>query len=71
MEFAYHDYKTGNRDQSIHKIKAWVACGVKRKPQDHYEGEITVDGNCVAKIRGSYLGFLEIDGIRYWDVRNE
>lgn len=55
----------------MYNIKAWIKTGVSRLPLDHYEGEITVNGNCVAKIRGSYLGFLDIDGVRYWDVRSE
>jgi len=42
---------------------------VKGKPSDHFDGVVTVDGNPVSKISGSYLGFIECDGKRYFDYR--
>ena len=33
-------------------------------------GTIQLDGKVVTKIYGSYLGFMEFDGIRYWDARD-
>jgi len=33
-------------------------------------GEIKRNGKVVCKLYGSYLGFLECDGRRYWDARD-
>lgn len=41
------------------------------RPQDYFEGEIEQDGAIVSKIYGSYVGFLEFDGVRYWDARED
>jgi hypothetical protein len=43
---------------------------VKKKPSDYVDGEISVKGKVVSKMRGSYMGFLEFDGNRYWDARD-
>jgi len=42
---------------------------VKKKPSDYLEGEIKVKGQVVSKITGTYLGWVEIDGNRYFDYR--
>lgn len=41
-----------------------------RRPQDYFAGAIRRDGKEVCRIYGSYLGFLEFDGVRYWDARD-
>jgi len=41
----------------------------KGKPSDYIEGEIKVNGEIVSKITGTYLGWIEIDGNRYFDYR--
>ena len=33
------------------------------------KGEILKDGVKVSELNGSYMGYLEFDGKRYWDVR--
>jgi len=32
-------------------------------------GEISKDGKVVSEIRGNYMGWIEFDGVRYFDVR--
>lgn len=43
-------------------------CG-RKKHQDFFKGEISVKGIKVSDIYGSYMGFFDIDGKRYWDIR--
>ncbi len=43
---------------------------VPKKPQDFFTGEIKKRGKTVNRIYGTYLGFLEFDGRRYWDIRD-
>lgn len=51
-------------------IKAVITLGkTKKKPTDYFSGEITVNGKVVSKCTGSYNGFIDFDGIRYWDFR--
>ena len=45
--------------------------GVKKAPKDYLKGEIMVNGQSVCQIYGSYMGFLDIDGERFWDVREQ
>ena len=45
--------------------------GVKNNPKDYLKGEILRNGESVSKIFGSYMGYVEIDGERYWDVRGQ
>ena len=42
---------------------------VKKKPTDYIDGDITYKNKSVTKLYGSYMGFLEFDGVRYWDAR--
>lgn len=52
-------------------IEANIKFGkVKKKPSDYFQGVITVDGVEVSTIYGSYMGFLDFGGIRYWDFRS-
>jgi hypothetical protein len=57
----YEDERSG--------VTAWYEPGnVKGKSQDFFRGEILKDGKVVSEIRGNYMGFLDFDGERYWDV---
>ncbi|CAK69397.1 unnamed protein product (macronuclear) [Paramecium tetraurelia] len=42
---------------------------VKNKPTDYFEGEIKQGKTVLSKLFGSYMGFADFDGIRYWDAR--
>jgi hypothetical protein len=42
---------------------------VKKKPSDYFDAEVLVNGQVVSNIKGTYLGWLEIDGKRYFDYR--
>jgi len=42
---------------------------VKKKPTDYFECQVLVDNKPVSTIRGTYLGWIEIDGQRYFDYR--
>lgn len=51
-------------------IECTITIGkVKKKPSDYFDGEIKVNGQVKSKVYGSYLGFIEFDGLRYWDFR--
>ncbi|EGR27990.1 oxysterol binding, putative [Ichthyophthirius multifiliis] len=51
-------------------IKAEISIdSVKKKPSDYICGEIKVNDQTVSKCYGSYMGFIEFDGMRYWDFR--
>lgn len=40
---------------------------IKKKPTDYFDGNIVKDGKVCSKIYGTYLGFIDFDGIRYWE----
>ena len=42
---------------------------VKKKTQDYFKGEIYKDGKYAADIDGNYMGYMDIYGKRYFDVR--
>lgn len=54
-----------------HNLKCLIKFGtVSREPTDFLEGFIVENNKkIISKLRGSYLGFLEFDGVRYWDAR--
>ena len=41
------------------------------KTQDYFTGEIKQAGETVSKIDGNYMGYFDIDGVRYWDIRDK
>lgn len=43
---------------------------VKGKQQDYFTGEIKVRSKVASRVYGTYLGFAEFDGVRYWDARD-
>lgn len=42
---------------------------VRKKTQDFFTGQILKDDKVVSEIRGNYMGFIDFDGLRYWDIR--
>lgn len=42
---------------------------VKGRPSDYFAGIVFRDGIPVARLNGSYLGYIDFDGRRYWDAR--
>ena len=44
---------------------------VKKKPSDYICGDIIQDGEVKSKVYGSYLGFVDFDGKRYYDHREQ
>jgi len=53
-------------------LTAWYELGsVKGRPADYFKGEILKDGKVVSNLFGNYAGYLDFDGVRYWDVREE
>ena len=34
-------------------------------------GEIHLKGRKVSDINGNYMGFIDFDGKRYWDIRDQ
>jgi hypothetical protein len=40
------------------------------RPSDYFSGEILRNGKKVSNILGTYLGFIEFDEVRYWDIRD-
>jgi len=41
------------------------------KSQDYLYGHIEKDGVKVVEIIGNYMGYLDFDGVRYWDIRDK
>jgi len=44
---------------------------VRGKPNDYFSGEIVYNGKSVSKIHGNYMGYIDFDGVRYYDVREK
>jgi hypothetical protein len=52
-------------------IEAYVKFDdVSRKPTDYFKGKIKVKDQEICKIIGSYMGFCDFDGKRYWDYQS-
>ena len=43
--------------------------GAKGHGKDYFVGEIKKDGKVVSKLFGTYMGYIEFDGVRYFDIR--
>lgn len=44
--------------------------GIRGKPSDFLEGQILgPSGEVLSKVTGTYAGYLDFDGCRYWDAR--
>jgi hypothetical protein len=63
-------------DIEITDVKNNLQClitigSVRKKPTDYVEGVIVQNKTkLVSKLYGSYLGYFEFDGVRYWDIRD-
>jgi len=44
-------------------------CVCDSRPQDYFKGEIQLQGQKVCDISGTYLGFMDFSGLRYFDGR--
>lgn len=47
--------------------------GVKNNPKDYFKGEIVNSrtGQVLSQVFGTYMGYIEFDGERRWDVRKQ
>ena len=47
--------------------------GIKNNPKDYLKGEIinTRTGQAVSQVFGTYMGYIDFDGARAWDVRQQ
>jgi hypothetical protein len=51
-------------------ITAEATIGSERGlPRDYFSGSISRNGNVVSKFRGTYMGYADFDGKRYFDLR--
>ena len=52
-------------------IEAYYTFGEagRKYPKDYFVGEIKKDGVVVSKIFGSFMGYVDFDGVRFWDGR--
>lgn len=41
----------------------------RKYARDYFTGEIKKDGVVVSKIFGSFMGYVDFDGVRFWDGR--
>lgn len=39
------------------------------RPSDYFSGRILSKGKVVSNVSGTYLGFVNVDDVRYWDGR--
>jgi len=70
-----------NYDDSANGIHCKIKFGgIKKKyfiklnycrPSDYFMGEIVLNNQTVSNVYGSYLSFLEFDGVRFWDIRED
>jgi hypothetical protein len=53
-------------------ITGWYEIGIdKKRPMDYFAGEITQNGRVVSRLLGNQMGYIDFDGVRYWDVRDQ
>lgn len=46
--------------------------GVRKNPKDYLKGSIMrTDGTVVSQVYGNYMGYVDFDGERFWDVREQ
>lgn len=43
---------------------------MKKKPSDFFDCFIKCGEKKISHVFGTYCGFVEIDGVRYWDARD-
>lgn len=54
-------------DEQNHIVSNIIVGKEKKKPTDYLSGDIKINGKVVSKVYGTYLGYIEFDGVRYWD----
>jgi len=53
-------------------ITGWYEIGIdKKRPMDYFAGEINQNGRVVSRLLGNQMGYIDFDGVRYWDVRDQ
>jgi len=53
-------------------ITGWYEIGIdKKRPMDYFAGEIIQNGRVVSRLLGNQMGYIDFDGARYWDVRDQ
>lgn len=57
----------------VNGIYGWYEPGTagRRKTQDYFTGEITVKGKKVCDVYGNYMGYMDFNKVRYWDIREQ
>jgi len=62
---------TMNFSDEEHNLECYIKFApYKKKPSDYIEGMIVENNKTIkSKITGTYLGYIDFDGIRYWDIR--
>ena len=63
------EWKLEDRENNI--IASVVIGQEEGKTQDYFSGEIFKDEISVCEISGNYMGYVDFDGERYWDLRDE
>ena len=54
----------------LNNLYGWYELGnIKKKTQDNFTGEILQFGKKIVEIRGNYMGYMDFNGVRYFDVR--
>ena len=54
----------------MNNLYGWYELGnIKKKTQDNFTGEILQFGQKIVDIRGNYMGYMDFNGVRYFDVR--
>jgi hypothetical protein len=58
-------------EDKVNNVTGYLNMGfVRRMPRDYFTGHIERDGlQVVNKIYGTYMGYADFDGKRYYDVR--
>ena len=59
-----------NYADDANQLFATVTIGkVRKKSQEYFEGTITHKGKHICNVYGNYCGYIDFDGVRYWDQR--
>ena len=59
---------TSEFEDAANGVTAQYTIGTKRG-RDYVSGWIKKNGEKVCDISGTYMGWVEFDGVRYWDIR--
>ena len=57
-------------DQKNHISLSVTFDKVKKKPSDYFSTHILVNDLPTDSVSGTYLGYIDIGGVRYWDARD-